>query len=168
GMRLSTVGAKGDRHLRDLHAVETRLDDHLRRELHARTALMETLLHVLGESPKAAVDVMDGCFEPATGEVRKHGIAPPAVKERHRVWHHPTSARRQTAPLYELVALAKLFDEPWDLEEIIAVVSVPHDDVAAAGSRDTGHEGVAVPLRRHAYDSGPLADGDVLRAVGAT
>ena len=78
----------------------------------------------------------------------------------------PPDGSRQ--PCDEVVAVAQLLDELRQLEEVVAVVSVAHDDEAAARGGDAALQRVAVAAARDTSTTrAPRRRGDLLRAVGA-
>src|SRR5277367_4023559 len=89
-------------------------------------------------------------MEPALRHRRKDRIAEPAVQYRHRSRHHLAAARRQAASLYQVVSFAQFFQEPGNLQKIVAAVGVTHDDEFAASGCDTTHQGAATSCRRNA------------------
>ena len=83
------------------------------------------------------------------------------MQERHRAGHHRAAPCGQAAALHEVVTLTQALHEPRDLEEVVAVVGIAHDDEPAARGVDAGHQRVAVALVRHMDDTRavPLGDG---------
>jgi hypothetical protein len=95
-----------DRHLGDFRAVKRGLDDHLRREFHARAGLLQAQIMRLREAAQTAVHIDDRHLEHDARECREKRVAEPAMKWRHRTGKHLTSASRQPAALNEVEPLA--------------------------------------------------------------
>ena len=85
-MRGATIRMQRDGNFGYLIPVQTRLDDHLRGELHPRTALIETFVQRLGKSAQAAIDIVDR---------RVRTIVAPSM----RTSGCPTSDARTASPL---------------------------------------------------------------------
>lgn len=66
---------------------------------------------------------------------------------------------------HELAARAQCFDEALQVREVVAVVGVAHDDVAAAGGRDARHQRRAVAALVHVHHACALGFGNLDRAV---
>src|SRR6185436_14429807 len=64
-----------------------------------------------------------------------------SMQRRHGVW---ADAALEAVAHHERIAAAQLLHEPVEPAEIVAVVGVAHDDVAAAGGGDAGAERRAV------------------------
>src|SRR5689334_1806644 len=144
---------QSDRHLGHSGAEETRLDDHLGRELHPRAPLRESLVVDACEAAHPAVHVADRRIEPTAGQPREHWIPPPAMQKWHRAGKEGSAARRKSASLREIVTLAQLLEKAWDLTEIVAVVRVAHEDVLPASRGDSSHESGAVAFLANRDDA---------------
>jgi hypothetical protein len=86
-------------------------------------------------------------------------------------WHRPgpdgAAAGRQPAALGQVAPRAELGDKFRQLEEVVAVVSVPHNHEGAACRRNPATQCIAVAPGSHVHDVGTHAPGDVLRAISA-
>ena len=89
-------------------------------------------------------------------------------RKRHRAGQHAPSSRRESAALYEIVAVPHLVDVRGDLEEVVAVVRITHQDEAAAGCGDAGHQRAPVaPFGSTCDDARSRSSGDLRGAVAA-
>ena len=147
------VDRERGRHLGDGEPVERRAHHHLARELHAGGPQVQRKNGVAAQATQAAVEIADAGAEEHPPDQAEHGIAEIAVQERH-------GARRDAAgeavAHHEVGAVAQPRQKQLEAGEVVAVVGVAHDDVAAARRRDPG------PQRRPVA---ALGDGDDARAA---
>src|SRR5260370_23118053 len=143
-VRAAAVRMECDGNIQDPSSLQAGLDDHFRRELHSGATLPKPLVQLLREAPQPAIHVVNRRVKPMPGQEGEERIAKPTVKEGHRSGKHPPAARLQPASLDELVSLSKLVDEPRNLEKIVTIVGVAHDDVASSGGGDPPHESAPV------------------------
>src|SRR5688572_17312459 len=115
----------------DLCTEQARLDDHLGGEFHSGAALLQAMIQLLGETAKARVNIMHRRTEPPARENGEHRGTPPAVQKRHRTWENNATPAWQAAALHQIKTFPQLFHEAWHIKKIIAVISIPHDDVFA-------------------------------------
>ena len=85
-----------------------------------------------------------GVLEEEPAEEAQHRIAEIAVERRHGAGR---DAAREAVAHHELVAGAQRCDEGIEIGEVVAVVGVAHDDVAAARRVDAAGERRAVAAR---------------------
>jgi hypothetical protein len=64
-------------------------------------------------------------------------IAPPTMQQRHRSGQHRAPTRGEPTSLDEVESFVQLVDKTGELQKIIAVVRIAHDDESAAGRRHT-------------------------------
>src|ERR1035441_4979873 len=107
-------------------------------------------------------------MEPPPGQQGKHGIAPPAMQERHCARQNATPARAQAATLDQLRSLSKLSNKLGDLAKIIAIVGITHQDPPAVRGFYATHQGVAVTFSGNGNHPGTFALGDNYRRVSAS
>src|SRR5215469_5448713 len=153
---------RGD--LGDALAPQRGLDDHLAGELHAGGLQAEGEGAVPVEAAQAAVEVADVAREEQPADEREHRVSEVAVQLRHGAW---LDAAPEAVPHDQVGALAELGHERHQVGEIVAVVGVAHDDVLAAGGRDTAHEGVAVALLLDGHHARARVGREPLAAIGA-
>jgi hypothetical protein len=67
----------------------------------------------------------------------------------------------------QLVAFAELFDKLWDLEKVVAVVRISHDDKPAACGGNAAHQSISVSFVLNVDYACSQTGSDILRAVGA-
>ena len=158
---------QGDRNLRDVCVTETRADDHLGRELHAGALLIEFEIVPLGKAAQTAVDVVDRGLEPPSGKAGEERVADVPVRERHGTWRNGSTSTGKTAPLNEVVACAQRCHELRDLEEVVAVVGVSHNDELPVRCLDSSHQRTAVAGSFHMNQPRAELLGNRLRSVGA-
>ena len=163
----SAVRRERDRDLRDALAKETRLDDHLRGELHPGALQIDAIEGRSREPAHAAVDVANLGPEHVACQEREHRIAQPAMQPGHGARFHRAAAGRQPATLHQVVSLSQLGDELRDVAEVVAVVRVAHDHVAPARRADAAHQGVAIAACADWYDTRAERRRDLDGAVGA-
>src|SRR6185369_1987146 len=99
---------------------------------------------MLCKTPHTAIDVMHRSGKPPLCHSGEHGIAPPAVEKRHRSGCNRTAANRQPAALNQVIAVAKAFHKAGDLEKVVTIIGIAHDDVLSARSGDSSHQGTAI------------------------
>nr|BFE77248.1 hypothetical protein GCM10020092_105490 [Actinoplanes digitatis] len=152
------------RHLGHVVAVQRGPDDQLGRELHAGHAQVEVADAVAVEAADAAVEVADA-LEPEEHPAQpgEHRVAQVAVQERHRAL---ADAAAEPVAHDNVVPVAQALDERPELREVVGVVGVGHDHVAAAGLGDAGDQRGAVALAGRVHHPGAGADGYLLGAVG--
>ena len=102
--------------------------------------------------------------EEQPAEKAQHRIAEIAVQRRHGAG---LDAAREAIAHDQFGAVAQPRHEGVERGEIIAVVGVAHDDVAAAGRGDAAEQRRAVALCGDRHDARAERVGDLLRAVGA-
>src|SRR6185369_15519229 len=113
-----------------------------------------------------AVDVAHRGPEPGPQQPGEDRV-PPAVQGGHGTRQDPPAAALQPAALDQVVALPQLGDELRQLEEVVAVVGVPHHDQAPPRGGDAAHQRVAVAGRVDDHDPGAAPGGDPAGVVGA-
>ena len=148
------VSMERDRHFGDLLPVQAGFDNHLGGELHAGTAQIEAMEQGLRESSQAAIDIVDRGAKPTAGHDGEHGIAPPSMQKGHRARLNRATPPRQPTPHHKIVPLSQLVDEAAEIQKVVTVVGIAHDNVATSRCRNPPHERIAVPLRFHMHDSG--------------
>src|SRR4029077_9365188 len=73
------------------------------------------------------------------------------MQPRHGTRTYDTSTGREAAPLHNVESFAQFFHKLWDLEEIITVIGIAHDDIFPSGRQNSTHKGTAIS---------PLSDTD--------
>src|ERR1700732_3311618 len=96
---LAPIFIKGDWNLGDLRLQERGFDDHLDRKFHPGATHLQPLVECLGKSSQPAIDIMNWGGKPDSRQETEHGIAPPAVKERHRIRHDLAASFGEPATL---------------------------------------------------------------------
>ncbi len=69
----------------------------------------------------------------------RRGFPEPAVQKGHGARKHTAPRDRKPTALDEVESLAQRLDEAGELEEVVAVVGIAHEDVADTGSLDAPH-----------------------------
>jgi len=90
--------------------------------------LIECSIKILSESAQAAVNIMQWHPEPVSGEKGKHRVAQNPVEKWHCSGEDRSATRRKTATLHEIKSLAQFGNESWNLQKVVTVVSIAHDD----------------------------------------
>src|SRR5215813_4776476 len=90
------------------------------------------------------------------------------MRKRHGAWHNFAPAGGQSATLYHIEALSEFFDEARDLEKVVTIVGIAHDDKPTARRSDATHQCVAVSFAFNVDNSSSPAGRNCLRAVRAT
>ena len=156
------VGFQCRRHLGDPEAGERRLDDHLGGELHAGRGEPQVEDRGAPEASQPAVEVADRAAEEQPAHEGQHRVAEVPVEPWHRLI---SNAALEAVAHDEVRALAKLRDEAVELCEVIGVVAVTHDHIAAARRGDAGAERGAVAARRDLDDARPERPRDVAARI---
>ncbi len=95
----------------------------------------------------------------------KHWIAQVTVQRRHSARLYPPL---ETVPHHQVIALPQLLYERRQMQEVVAVVCVPHDDIFPKGAVTAPNQGCAVSLLWHMHDPCPFLFGNLLGAVGTS
>ena len=106
------------------------------------------------KAAQPAMEVADRAAEEQPADEREDRIAEIAVKRRHGRLRDPAA---KTVSHHDVVAFAKLFDEAVEIGEVVGIVAVAHDDVAAARSADAGDKRRAVAAASTATTRAPCA-----------
>src|SRR4029077_1162689 len=122
------------------------------------------LVGVLAKGAEAAVRVADRGVKEDPADAGEDGVAEPRVRPGHCA--RLDSAQEAIAD-YELVALAQLGDQRTDGREVVARISVAHDDEAALRGIDAADQGAAVPLALDVHHPRAQLARDQLRTVAA-
>src|SRR6266480_4395283 len=92
-VRCASVGIQSNRDLGNFFAAQAGFDDHLRCELHSSATQIEPVVHGLGKTAQATVNIIDRGMEPFPDKKRKKWIANPAMQKRHRAGSNGTTSR---------------------------------------------------------------------------
>ncbi len=152
-----------DRNFVDPQVGEPAFDDHFAGELHAGHLQVHFRHGVFAKAAHAAERVAGAGPEEQVQEPTQAGIADPFVEPGHRAG---TNRAFESIAHDDVGPAAQPVDEPAEIGEIVAVVAIAHDDVAAASVRKAAPQGVAVTLERMPDHAGPCSDGDLAAAVG--
>ena len=128
--------------------AEARLDDHLRGELHPRAPLVE-----LAGSSRLREAAQARSTRRGSGALNHRRASQENIGLPHQRWSNgiaPGSTRAAArlaagSPGRGRSPRRSFVHEPGELEEVVAVVGVAHDDVLAPGGRDAAHQRAAVP-----------------------
>jgi hypothetical protein len=101
--------------------------------------------------------------EEQSPEETQQWIADIPVMPRHR---SGGDAALEAIPHHQLVAGPQRRDEGIEIGEVVAVIGVAHDDIAAKRRLDSGRERGAVATHGDGHDPRPLTLGDLPAAVG--
>ena len=162
----ATIGIERDRELGDSCSVGSGLEDHLRSELHALALQIQLCVERPGEAAHPAVYVMDRDSEPPTRNPREDRISHP-VQQRHCPRQDRASTGGQSAALYQVITGPEFLHETGDVEEVVAVVGISHDDIGPAGRPDTSLEGGTVAPLPDLYQASPHCRRYRRRRIGA-
>ena len=117
------------------------MDHHLAGEFHPGRAQPHEVIGLPAESAQAAMGVRYGPAEQDPQKPGQERVPDMAVGPAHG----PGQDRApETGPDDEIAALAEAIDEPRDLQEIVGVVGIAHDDEAAPGFLDAPAESRSV------------------------
>jgi len=133
-------------------------------KLHPGCAESQPLVGVLPKSTQPAMHVADGRVKKHAADVREHRVADPPVGPDHRAGFDTTI---ESVAHDQVKALAQLVDERTDRGEVVAVIRVAHDHVAASRRVDATDQGAAVAPSRDVDHARAKLLGDHPRAVGA-
>src|SRR6266511_3908313 len=78
-VRCAPVRVQSNRNLGDFFTAQAGFDDHFRGELHSSATQIEPVVHGLGKTAQATVNIVDRGMEPFPDEKRKKWIAKPAM-----------------------------------------------------------------------------------------
>src|SRR5262249_26723333 len=99
---------------------------------------------------------------------REHRIAPPSMQPWHSARPYDTATGRKPAPLDDVESFAEFLDELRNLQEIITVIGIAHDDELSPRGRDATHESTAIPSPSYIDNAGSKLLGDRLTSIGAS
>ncbi len=161
-LRLAKALSVRDRDVRHLQPAPRRLQDHLRRQLHAVGAEVQSVERVTRERPQPALAVAD----PEPGEQlqqeRDRGRAHVAVAPRH-------GARRdapgEAVADRHVVTLGQRLEQAAEVAEVVGIVAVAHHEPVAARLGESAAQRRSVASPGLVHDARPRRRGDVGRAV---
>src|SRR5258705_1452337 len=122
------VGVEGRRHLSNLQLSNCRLDDHFARKLHAGGLKIQVKDGATFETSQTAMEIAARATKEQSANPRQQRIADVAVEKRHRAWANPTA---EPVSHHQLIAVPQLFDKIVEGGEVVAVITVAHDNVLA-------------------------------------
>src|SRR5258708_3498721 len=163
GRPLALVWAEGDGDFGDAGADLGGLDDKLEGKPHTGAAQIQFVVESAPESPHAAVAVAYSRAEEKIHQPAQTGIAKVSVQRRHGAG---LDAAAKAIAHDEVVAPAQFVDEIGNLNEIVAVIGVAHDDVFTAGGGDARLQRRAVAPLVDADYGGSIVLGNFNRAIG--
>ena len=126
----ASVGAQRDQNLGHLHSQQGRLDHHLEGELHPPGAQVHALKGVAAEAAQPAVEVAHAGAEKEPAQGGDGGVADPAVLPGHGARQ---DASEKSIAHDQVVARPQPLQERVEAAEVVALVGIAHDNVAAAG-----------------------------------
>jgi hypothetical protein len=156
---------EGRRHFGNLQMVEGGLDDHFAGIFHACSDQPQLEDRCTVVSPQAAVVIANLAGEKQPRDKGKHWIAQITVQRRHSARLYPSL---ETVPHHQVIALPQLLYERRQMQEVVAVVCVPHNDIFPKGAVTAPNQGCAVSLLWHMHDPCPFLFGNLLGAVGTS
>src|SRR5215472_10200759 len=139
-------------------------DNHLARELHARCLQAKLKYAAPVEATQAAMKVADLATEKQPADETQDWVAQVAMQRRHST---TLDAALETVTHDQVRAGAQSMEEGQQACEIVAIVSVAHDHVAAARGQDAAHQGASVPAFGHFDHAGASGLGEQLAPVRA-
>ena len=83
-----------------------------------------------------------------------------------RLYDPPT--RGEATPLHNVESFTQFLHELWSLQEIIAVISIAHDDIFPSGCQNSTHKGTAVSFLCHVDQAGAELRCDRLTPIRAS
>ena len=159
----ATVGRERGGNFGKAHAHLGRLDDHLGGELHAGSLEIHAQEGVFREAADAAVEVAERGAEEQLADAGEDRVADVAILPGHGAG---LDLAGEAIAHDEVIAVAEFGDKGAEIGEVVAVVGVAHDEVAATGGGAGGVEGRAVATDGNVNDAGTVCECDRLRAVG--
>src|SRR5438067_2536309 len=140
------VGRKRGWHLSNFHAEKIGFYYHLCGKFHAGRTQVHFFVCLFAESAQPTVKVPAGSAKKQPANTRQYRIPQILVQ-----WWHGTGKNSSTEaiPHYQIIAGTQFLQKTRDVPEIITIVSIPHDDVLAAGSRNSAHESTAISSLFH-------------------
>ncbi len=86
------------------------------------------------------------------------------MQPRHRSIHDLTG---KTISHHQIIPVFELVEEPWNLKEIVAAITVRHDDVFALGRSDASLQCRTVPAIGNVNNFGSMGSRFARRFIGA-
>src|SRR6267378_3376215 len=127
------VRMQDDRHFRDAPSRERCLHDELARELHSGRPQMKRCNRFAIKAAQPAVEIADLGAKQQLADEAQHRVAEVSVKQRHGAF---ADAAAKAVAHHQRIAFAQLAYEGIEAAEVVAVVRIAHDDVAAARGGD--------------------------------
>src|ERR1700676_57299 len=150
--------------LRNAKAEGGRLDDHLIGVFHSLCAQPQLLDHLSAKRPKTAIDIPNRRLKKQPGYRREDGVAQILMQRRH-------GPRQDSAfeaiPHYQVVTFPQFVDKQVGLREVVAVVGIAHQDVAASRCSDASAQCAPVAAYLNRNYARPVCCRNLLRSVRA-
>ena len=108
--------------------------------------------------------VADGNLEKEPPKKAQRRISKVSVQKRHCLWG---DSALESVSHHQISAAAQLIKVFIEAREIIAVVGIAHDDVAAASGLNPAKEGPAIAANGRVHQPRAVAPDDLPRPVGA-
>ena len=141
----AAVRRQGGRDLGDAQVLQRGLDNHFACELHAGRGQAQILHGPTTEAAQPTVKVAGPAAEEQPTDAGQHRVSQVAMQRRHGA---RLDAALEPVAHHQIVAFAQFFDEGIERAEIVAVVGVGHDDVAASRRGDAAEQSAAIALAR--------------------
>ena len=153
------------RHFGDAKADKRCLDHHLRGEFHPRGLQIEAVECFTRQGSQPTMEITGRRMEEQPADRRQHGIAQVPVHPRHRAG---SNATEEAVPHHEVRPFPHFLDERIKPREVVAVVGVAHDDVAAARFEKSVIQRGTIAAHWHIDDAGPCVQRNALRSVSGS
>ena len=150
GRAAATIFPQRCRHLADFEPGKSGFHDHLAGKLHAGRLELQVEHRLTVVTTQPTVEVFDRRPEECPTDPGEHGIAEILVQRRHRPGLDPSP---EAVAHDELVPRAQTFHERIEIREVVAVVSITHDDVAAMRRFHAADECRTIALHRNIGDA---------------
>ncbi len=148
---IAAVGIERDGDFFDAQLDQGALNDHLAGHLHAGHLEAHLAVGGLGEAAHPAVRIADAGLEDHVEEPTQAGVSDPTVVPGHGAG---LDLAGEAIAHDQIGAAAKRGEESLEVGEIVALVAVGHDDVAAGGFVEAAAQRVAVAAERLLDHSG--------------
>ena len=159
------VGRQGGWHFGYFQAVQGGFDDHLGGELHTGGIQADRQNAFPAKAPQTTVEIADPDAKKEAANEGQHRVAQVAVQERHGPFF---DASFESIAHHQVITLPQFTDKRHEVQKIVTVVRIAHDNVLPFRRPDAAQQRAAVTFRFHIHHPGAQPAGNVPGLVCAS
>ena len=145
--------------------VQRHLHDHLAGELHPGRSEIEFHRRIFPEAAQAAMKISGRTLEQQAAYECQHRITQISMQRRHRL---RLDATAKAITHYQVVTFTQLLDKRHQVDEVVGIVGVAHDDETATRGADTAHKCAIVTFGGNVDHPRAAFRREALRAISRT